>query len=958
LNTNPGADLLLSRFAEGEWLGIVRPWLEAGRGRLERAVVVAPTRGQTHALKQRCVAEGVPLLGVEFLTPSLARGKRAVSRGIGRSLQALMLRSLIEARLAPLGPADPARGLWKSLASDIDSALDDFDGLIRGGFGPKDFPRAELGEVFGELAAWIRRSGYALGPADDEAAALAAPAPGAASVGDRLLILAGGAEGWGDFFGLAALARLSPSVTVVLAEPEFGGGGGPGEEWVEVWQALLGVEARAVDAPEPAESCAPVAELWSAGAGSAERARVIVGRSKSDEMDLVADAVAGLLGGGSDNVAVVFPGPGAAHARLVRLLEERGVAFADLIGTTGTPPIDTRIQRAMADFYERGCRMEELLAAWPLLHALNLARLTQAEARAACEGLFAEVQSHGLEPHAGRLERSDDLRWREVGRVARILLPGWPERLSPVEALERFESVRDRLNLAEPAGWPALREFARRVADPMPALALLGAIRAFLPGKGPAEGPGRGGFARVTLTTCRRAAGVAWSDAIFVEANAGIWPGRCESSCWLGDEARRALNASGRFSLGLATSDDRAALERRLISAIARDTRRTAVLSSALYGEEEPEVRLGPNAWLERVMWSKGLLSADGDEEAFERLAVAARPRTGAREGPAPPGRWFEIWSRRRDPASPFDEFFLAEPSGAHRPWSLSAREIEAGIMDPARLWFDAVLRVRRVEWRPLERQRGKAIGSAVHRALAAALRGEPADGPFFRLPGRSAAEERLSAELSALRGAWPADRYWDSFHMDVCRAARELLGRVYELPAAPFGAAEAQLPGGATVPAGDAGPVEVTGRVDLVLSDRPGWEGARVEIVDYKTGAGPALSARRMASTGAALQLGVYLQAALSAGASGGVWMLKPEEPPRRIGAEELDLACAKLRNLGAHLSTGIYGALTPDRGEYTRGFEWPLACAPIGLAVLEGKFARTFGFPAAGGPGSDDDG
>jgi len=955
LNTNPGADLLLSRFAEGEWLGIVRPWLEAGRGRLERAVVVAPTRGQTHALKQRCVAEGVPLLGVEFLTPSLARKKRARARGIGRGLQALMLRSLIAARLAPLGPADPARGLWKSLASDIDSALDDFDDLIRGGFGQKDFPRAELGEVFAELVAWVGRSGYALGPAEDLAAALAAPAPGAACVGDRLLILAGGAEGWGDFFGLAALARLSPSVTVVLAEPEFGGGEGPGEAWVEVWQALLGVEARPVDAPEPEESCAAVAELWSAGTGSAERAQVIVGRSKSDEMYHVADAVARLLDRGADSVAVIFPGAGAAHARLVRLLEERGVDFADLIGTAGTPPVDTLIQRAMVDFYERGCRMEELLAAWPLLHSLNLARLPQAQARAACEELFGEVQAHGLEAHAGRLERSDDLRRREVGRVARILLPGWPERLPPGEALERFEAARDRLKLAEPAGWPALREFARRVTEPMPARALLEAIRGFLPEKGPAEGPSRRGFARVTLTTCRRAAGVAWSDAVFVEANAGIWPDRRESSCWLGDEARRGLNSSGRFSLGLATGDDRAALERRLICAIARDTRRTLVISSALYGEEDPEVRLGPNAWLERVMWSKGLLSAGGGEEAFERLAVPAR--TGAGEGAAPPGRWFEIWSRRRDPAHPFDDFFLADPSGPRRPGSLSARQIEGGIMDPARLWFEAVLRVRRVEWRPLERERGKALGNAVHRALAAAVRGEPADGPFFRLPDRAAAGERLAAELSALRGAWPADRYWDSFHLDVCRAARELLGRVYELPAAPFGAAEAQLPKGATVPAGEAGPVKVTGRVDLVLSDTPGWEGARVEIVDFKTGAGPALSARRMASTGTALQLGVYLQAALSAGAAGSVWMLKPEEPPKRIGAEELDMACAKLKNLGAHLSTGIYGALTPDRGEYTRGFEWPLACAPIGLAVLEAKFARTFGFPAGGESGSDDD-
>src|ERR1035441_2853758 len=94
-----------------------------------------------------------------------------------------------------------------------------------------------------------------------------------------------------------------------------------------------------------------------------------------------------------------------------------------------------------------------------------------------------------------------------------------------------------------------------------------------------------------------------------------------------------------------------------------------------------------------------------------------------------------------------------------------------------------------------------------------------------------------------------------------------------------------------------------------------PGWDGARIEIVDFKTGGEAKLSARRMASSGASLQLGVYLQAARSAGAAGSVWMLKPEDRPMRIGMEDLDRACAKLVILGAHLATGIYGARTPDR-------------------------------------------
>jgi hypothetical protein len=112
------------------------------------------------------------------------------------------------------------------------------------------------------------------------------------------------------------------------------------------------------------------------------------------------------------------------------------------------------------------------------------------------------------------------------------------------------------------------------------------------------------------------------------------------------------------------------------------------------------------------------------------------------------------------------------------------------------------------------------------------------------------------------------------------------------------------------------------------------------------------------MASTGASLQLGVYLEAARSLGASGSVWMLKPEERPASLGMAELERACARLPVLGAHLATGIYGARTPDRTDYSHGFEWPLACAPIDAAILEDKFAATFGDGAgAGDEGAPDE-
>ena len=228
LNTPASVELFLSRFAEGEWRGIVRPWLSAGSGELLRSLVVAPTRGQLQALKQRCVGEGVALLGVEFLTPSLARKKRSAQDGVSRSIQALVLRKLIEERLSRLAPDDLGRGLWKSLSSDLDSALADFEDLTRGEFRSEHFPLAELRDVFGEMTRWLEARGYPLGPLLDEAAGLKPAAPQEPAVADRVLILAGGPEGWPDFFGLVALARRCASVTVVVAEPEFGALSAPG----------------------------------------------------------------------------------------------------------------------------------------------------------------------------------------------------------------------------------------------------------------------------------------------------------------------------------------------------------------------------------------------------------------------------------------------------------------------------------------------------------------------------------------------------------------------------------------------------------------------------------------------------------------------------------------------------------------------------------------------------------
>ncbi|MBI4624282.1 MAG: PD-(D/E)XK nuclease family protein [Verrucomicrobia bacterium] len=982
-------ELLLARHADTAWRATVRPWLEARRGRLERAFVIVATRGQAHGLKQRCLEERVPLLGVEFLTPGLARKKwlalaRAPVTAMGRELLLLGLRTLVARRLvpspveglvpgpaeglAPLRPEDPAWGFWKSLQSDPGRALDDFDELLQAGFAAGDFPLPPLRDVFVELAAWVAARGYTLAAVEAKRAGAEPLAPDAPALGGRVLVYGLGPETWGEFFNVAAFVRRCSDVTVVLPEPEFRGRAGLDERWVELWSRLLGADALPIDAPEPAESCEPVGALWSGegGAGLSPHtgetagegarpplARLLVGRTRGDEMQLVAGEIAALLRRGAENIAVIFPRADAAHLQLARLLAGRGVPFCDLLETAGPPPIDVQAQHALLAFYTRGARLEELLALWPLLRATGAATLPLADARRACERSFDACQVHTV---AAQVAAWAD-RAPELARVAKILLPAWPDELPLAAALKIFRAVCDRLGLAAPEGWGALDAFAARDPEPFPLAVVTATLASFLPGKDrveeapglpvPARQTGRGGFARVTLTTRRRAEGLAWSHVLFVESNAGVWPERREPGCWLTDEQRRGLSEARLGAPGLFTADDRAGLERAGCAAVARDTRGQVIFSAALFAEEEPELKLAPNSWVERVIWAQNLAGADGDlEAAFERAAIAVAPRAPADADALE--AWHAVWTGRRDAHRPFDEFFCAGDPARITPARLPAKLIERGVRDPAELWFEAVLGLRRTAWEPLARARRKTLGQRAHDVLAAAL--QPAEGPgrgFGEMPARAEAAARLAAALADARREWPADRYWDSFHAELAQLCTALLENVLAIEGGRFVATEAWLPAEAHLVLGTRR-LPVVGRLDLVRLDRPEWRGAHVDIVDFKTGGDAGFSAARMARSGASLQLGVYLAAARSLGAAGGrVWMIKPE--PGAVAAltfAELDVALAKLGWLAAALDRGVYGALTRDRSDYAPdGFTWPLACAPVPAAVLDQKFALTFG-------------
>ena len=78
---------------------------------------------------------------------------------------------------------------WRvRLLREGERALDDFDELLKAGFGAADFAQAPLREIFGQLAERVDALGYGLGARQSEQAALAAVAPDATKIGGRLLV--------------------------------------------------------------------------------------------------------------------------------------------------------------------------------------------------------------------------------------------------------------------------------------------------------------------------------------------------------------------------------------------------------------------------------------------------------------------------------------------------------------------------------------------------------------------------------------------------------------------------------------------------------------------------------------------------------------------------------------------------------------------------------------------------
>lgn len=978
----PAVQLFLSPGAEETWTQVVRPWLQAGHGRLARRFVVVPTRGQALAWKQCCVREGLALLGVEFITPGLARRKwrhllTETRPVLGKEFLLLGLRGIIADRIQAITPDDPTYGYWQSLSSDPERALEAFDDLQKAGFGPNAFPRAVPAQAFSELREWVSGLSGVLGHEEAQQAALRPLGPGDATLDAELLVPGLGAEAWGEFFNVAALVRRTQGVTVVVPMPTMSGAGGLDEEWAKVWEAFLGVPAEALEVGAVTKAGVALAESWiGTGVGASALlppVELLIGENREAELHAVVGQVEKWLNEGAADadaapratdaaIGLVLPGAGPGHRRLVELLRERAIPFNDLVGRVAAPPPELQLQRAVVEFWAAGARLDDLFGLWPRVRALNCVRMeaSYGKFRSVIEGAFEEACDHSFNaalPLFARMAEADnDAAAKDVLNLAAKLLPAWPERLSLADAIERFRDLCAAWRLPMPETLASAAGFAAKVTREWPRALLADFLLGFLPETAPAEEEqaAHGGFAPVTLSTRRRAEGVPWTHLIVLHANAGEWPQRRDPNPWLTDAERAVLSVTGRFSIGLFTSEQTAGLEKAGMAALIADASEAIALSAAVCDERDAETRLSPNSILERVLWARG------ERRPAEAMVRMARPAPiGAamdEAGAANIERWRQITQGRNDGMRPFDEFFLSlssvpDESRPVVPERVSPHTVEASFADPAVWWFKGLLGLQAQGHDPLQRVLARRRGTLAHRLLAGAVRSEGcAEGEWGPLPGQAEAERRLAALLAAERAARPDNLYWRSEYIRLAGLCRDLLGELYQSGAGDFVAVEWWLPSAALLDL-DGIRLPLRGRIDVVRSDRRGWEGAQLHLYDYKTGkADEPLSAARMAARGESLQLGVYLAGVRSLGIAGAqVWKLQPQKTSS-ISEAELAEAMSGLARLARALRTGKFGALTADvTGRGADPWAWPLATVPVPARTLRAKYAATFPEDAA---------
>jgi hypothetical protein len=995
--------LRISDHPAATWAGAAGPWLRAhGANWRERRVVLAPNAAWIAALKGWAVAAGIPVLGVNWLTPG--RWRALALRALPGAARQVALREDLHLLLELAAAELPDNLLARAYGPDPAPFQELLDELDAAGWDDEVFHDFAARELAAAAARRRAQAGWLTVAAADRALRDAAANNTLPRLGERLLAVGFGPGDW-------AMRALLEAAGAAHAESEFILDVVDYEQtlaaaWVGAWEEKLGGPADWLEAEEVAAPFAPLAAEMLAPARPAgaafsieENARPILWLADNlqAEADLaVAQALAFLRAAG-DRPARIGIVVGSVNSPLAREVAARLAALElphhDAPGhLPGRGPAQALFE-AWLDWQMDG-RLAGLVA-WTraAAHGGLLGRKNADEAE-----IFLREAAHATLTDDPAVLGAWLAGARDKSAAAREFFAAWP-RLPEVATGEIF--LEKILEVSAKLRWPEEPEVLRErgenwrgaVAAPLPRAAVLRWVRAVtrVPGR-TRDALGREPWAPLQIVDAASAAAQEWTHLVLGGLLHGEWPADDRESPLL-DEARvRELNretlrqgaqgeghwtaAPGRAPLW--SRADRRRLERAEFARLAGLPSAGLALTARLTDPAD-----GRPARLSEYFWAAaklalGRLPAEEDWAALAEVSAARREAVRGRLGECSPEilrRDFEKISApgptqtqrahaaRRDRAAAFDEFSFCLKSPPAEWLRLSCKKWQDAVARPGASWFKHLLKAER-RWEPAEDDPARmSLGSWAHEIArpgpANSARGDavealprPSLEIWRKLADASARRIRDEAAAAFAAAGRPLPEAWLDTWAWAERVAGQWVMALAENPDWTHALGEIALPAdlhGALPVTG--AELSLSGRIDLALFQKsvvfaPGkLGGAAAWVVDFKTGGDKPLSLKKLAE-GDGLQVALYARALRAMGAGEvALTVLNAEAAaePQLRAAELDDPMLAELWRLLADFAAGRWGENCDLADERENSGDYPLATLPVPVEILRRKWKIT---------------
>jgi hypothetical protein len=493
-------------------------------------------------------------------------------------------------------------------------------------------------------------------------------------------------------------------------------------------------------------------------------------------------------------------------------------------------------------------------------------------------------------------------------------------------------------------------------------------------------------YAPVQLLTIAQASGQDWSHLIFTDANEGSWPPP-ETGEFIRESeiesfnltiqqlnrraTKRGAQGEGHIALKESHTYYLGPVEQRQIACrqfdrLVDSTTHQISFTASLVQDDAPERFWNPSELLTRQyleatghpLTQRTMIRLQAETERWLANTNNRRKPNESRSTQKEPARM--AYDARRDPHSPSGPYDFAFRSAPPVIPILSVSEFEKLISAPALVWLKKYVGVEAAEdngnvW-------NTSTGKWVHDWLSALVAGTTK--VFRRLPAPDEIDQRICAaagaqrtyveDLCRARGCSIPD-WWTGGWRNAMYIARILADKLTEITDWPWAATEWTIDDDGPIRIGPDIELRFRGRIDLLLARQELANGSLAAddlwILDYKTGAKKALSARGAAVKkrlldGSGLQLGLYALAAKHFGAKQVfVSFVSPLVRPLRpqMSADEFAGETGIFAELARMQQTGIFGMHGPLRSAFRFTEDYPLATLAIDPDILEQRWELT---------------